>query len=74
MLTKLQKKGKEAGLIMNLDETKILSKTPEQSNIEIDNISIEFTDNIIYLGQLIIWNSRMMKEINKRITLAWNKF
>ena len=49
----LHEKGKKAGLNINLNKTKILSRTETQDVIEIENVPIETKEEIVYLGQLI---------------------
>lgn len=77
MLKELIEEGKKAGLFINTEKTKILTKEiPEASKtkIKIGKDDIEIVDNTIYLGQTISFENSTEKEIHRRINLAWRKF
>ena len=74
MVLELNEASKIAGLNINLSKTKIFSKSKMHEPIVIENIPLEGKDEVIYLGQLIAWDKRNEKEINRRIILAWKKF
>ncbi len=74
MLEELDQKGREAGPTMNKGKTKILSQNNEEDGITVKGEKIELVTEAIYLGQLITWENRTEKEVERRITLAWKKF
>lgn len=73
MLKELNEKSKLAGLKMNKEKTNILSKNPDLS-IEIDDFKIPNINETIYLGQLISFENKMKKELNRRVALTWKKY
>ncbi len=74
MICELEEAGDKAGLEMNLQKTKILKTNEQNIDIEIKGNKIEVVENVIYLGQLISYQNKTTKEVNRRITLTWNKF
>lgn len=42
--------------------------------VSVENQIIENTNEIVYLGQIIFFESRMNKEVDRRISLGWKKF
>ena len=73
MIQERNEVGKEAELTIDIAKTKILTKNTE-TDFLIDNQNIEKVTGIIYLGQLISFENRTEKEVNRRITLTWKKF
>lgn len=59
---------------MTLEKTKIMSTESSSTKISIDGREIESVKEIPYLGQLIAFENKMEKEINRRIGLAWKKY
>ena len=74
MINELNVAGKKAGLEMNVGKTKIMTNNISKPELKIDNINIEYVDEIVYLGQKIALEEGGKKEVERRITLAWNKF
>lgn len=73
MLQELHTKSKEIGLTMNADKTKVMTNALEIP-IKVDTTEIEYTNEYIYLGQLVTFRQNTEKEINRRITAAWKAF
>lgn len=73
MIKDLEKSCTKAGLKMNADKTKLMSKG-EQTGIFIYNKQIEYVEDYIYLGQLISLENQEDKEIDRRITNSWKQF
>lgn len=73
MLEELNRVGREAGLRINPDKTKIMT-SGRQIEVLIENQPIENIKETIYLGQTISLENRMSKEIDRRISLGWKKF
>lgn len=67
MIKELNDLRKQAGLNINKDKTKILTKT----KIIIDGQEIKTVTEIIYTGQLVTFKNSTEKEINRRISIAW---
>ncbi len=75
MMTELNEKSKIAGLSINFDKTKILSRSKKINfNFNLNNINIEIVNKFVYLGQLIMFENRTKTEINRRIALTWKKY
>ncbi len=73
MLKDLNEGEKKAGLNINLEKTKILSRNRE-TDILLDNQKLEKVEEIVYLGQLVSFEKRTNKEINRRIGITWREF
>ena len=74
MLRELDKMGKGAGLAMNISKTKLLNNKNVNYEININGEKIETAESVIYLGKKISCNYLENEEIDRRITLSWNKF
>ena len=74
MVQKFNRNGKMAGLDMNISKTKILNNQNTIYNLKIDNERVDGVKSVIYLGQKISCKNLQEEEIERRITLAWNKF
>jgi len=74
MITELNEESKKAGLEMNIKKSNVMTNSEEKTEIMIDNQKLEYVEEIIYLGQKITIKNRTKKEIDRRITIAWNKF
>lgn len=73
MLIELQSRSKEVGLLLNPQKTKIMTNSTEIP-VSLDNNQIEYVSEYTYLGQLMSFQNRRQKEIQRRIALAWKKF
>lgn len=73
MLTQLDRESKKVGLTMNPDKTKLMTNNT-RTPILLDSNQIEYVDEYTYLGQIIAPANQMQKEINTRISKAWQRF
>ncbi len=71
MLKELSCESHKAGMVINLTKTKILNIPGQPNQVKVVWETIEA---VIYLGQLIISQNQMEKEVDRRIALAWSKF
>lgn len=74
MLQELDKESSKAGLIMNLEKTKVMTNGPQKLPIYINNTKIEYVNEYLYLGQLISPIDLTTKEIERRIGHAWRTY
>ncbi|XKL63185.1 hypothetical protein PGB90_005549 [Kerria lacca] len=74
MLHELDNQGREAGLNINTNKTKILTNNSLQRKIKISGTQIENITETIYLGQLISLENSTLNEINRRVLIGWKKF
>ena len=73
MVRELSLQSVKAGLHINFQKTKIMTNRIEIP-VSIDGVEIQYVQEYIYLGQLISFHNGSDKEINRRMSLAWNKF
>ena len=73
ILQELYTYSKEIGLKINTNKTKIMTNSVTLPTT-IDKTVIEYTDEYIYLGQIVSFKDKINKEIDRRISLAWKKF
>jgi hypothetical protein len=73
MMTGLNTRSKEMGLLMNPTKTKINSN-PTETPIIIDDTPIENCKEYNYLGQITRLTRNRDKSLQRRISLAWGKF
>ena len=62
-----------AGLVANINKTKMISNAPEEP-IRIGGNEIEWDKEITYLGQRVSFEDRRRKEISTRIKKGWGSF
>lgn len=75
MLVELNTASKAVGLSMNLQKTKAMTtNSMEATEIKIDDNTIEYVTEYIYLGQLISNHDSTTKEIDRRIGNAWKRY
>lgn len=74
MLQQLAKESEKAGLSMNLTKTKVMSNSSQTEPITINNETIEYVREYVYLGQLISIEECMQKEIERRIANTWKRY
>jgi len=73
MLNELNELGKPAGLRINFEKTKILSKDIEHA-VHLEGTELEKVGEVIYLGQLISIRNEKWKEVDRRVGVAWKKY
>lgn len=73
MMKELFDEAEKAGLKANVEKTKIMNNAGEKSFI-LDGIQIEAVDEYKYLGCIVSFEGREMKEINARTAAAWRSF
>lgn len=73
MLSELKVESQKHGLHMNMSKTNILTKE-EIGSLEINGEEIKKTDETIYLGQIISCEKEMLKEVERRVKIGWNKY
>ena len=73
MLMELELGGRESGLEINIQKTKLLTRKKEQ-NITLNGKKIEHVDNFTYLGQQISFINSDRSELERRIAISWKKF
>ena len=72
-LTELENKGRQVGLTINTSKTKVLTNDLEH-DLFINGEKIEYVQEFQYLGQIISFENRQDKEIERRITNSWKAF
>lgn len=73
MIRELSEKSKKVGLSLNAEKTKIITNG-EPHKVTVDGKQVEYVEEYIYLGQLVSFRDCTVKEIQRRIALAWKKF
>lgn len=73
MLKDLSAASLEIGLKMNRSKTKVMTNST-QDMITVDGELIEYVDEYIYLGQIVSFQDRQGKEVERRIQNAWKSF
>lgn len=73
MLQELSTASFEVGLRMNQSKTKVMSNKTKR-RVEVDGTEIAYVDEYVYLGQIISFENRQNKEIDRRIDNAWKSF
>lgn len=74
MINELNCVSRDIGLELNIDKTKIMSNNAHRP-IFVENRQLEYVQQYIYLGkQLSLSKSRHCDELERRITMTWNKF
>lgn len=73
MIKELAKESARVGLAMNPEKTRVMSNGYKHT-IDLGNTEINYTDEYIYLGQLITQNDPMQKEVERRIINGWKKY
>lgn len=68
--------GKDHGLHINIDKTKVMITGEYRDNAEfqIDSEKLELVDQFVYLGSLITSDNNCTKEIDRRIAIAHGMF
>lgn len=73
MVESLCQHSRAVGLVINQDKTMVMTNR-ERVPISIDNRTLEYVEDYIYLGHLISFKLCAEKEINRRIKNTWNKY
>lgn len=75
MLQELNAKGKEVGLKINAEKSKIMQTAGlPKANILIDGVVLEEVDSYVYLGQEVNMRHDLQQEISRRKAAGWRKF
>ena len=76
MIKDLETEGKRGGLELNYKKSKILSNKNNKNvkSIKIIEQEMDIVEETIYLGQLITFEDKTEKEVERRISLGWKKF
>ena len=73
MLQDLSTASLKVGLAMNRSKTKVMTNSTKR-RVEVDGQEIHYVDEYIYLGQLVSFENRQEKEIDRRIDNAWKSY
>lgn len=73
MLIELDRESQKAGLHMNPQKTKVMTNGIQEP-ILVNNNTIEYVKEYVYLGQLISPNDSMTKEVQRRVINAWKRY
>ncbi|CAG9137233.1 unnamed protein product [Plutella xylostella] len=73
MLQDLSTASLQVGLSMNRSKTKIMSNSATRK-VTVDGQDIQYVNEYIYLGQLVSFENRQDKEIDRRIENAWKSY
>ena len=74
MISELAKEGAKSGLTISIQKTKKLANQEFQTKTLVYGEEIEPINEATYKGQNLSFDNRTDKEIEIRITKAWNKF
>ena len=74
MISDLNREGKESGLEISIEKTKIMVRNEGIKDISLDQKIIEWIEEVIYLGQRVALKNRTREEVSRRIKLAWQKY
>ncbi|PZC76493.1 hypothetical protein B5X24_HaOG204513 [Helicoverpa armigera] len=58
---------------MNMSKTHTMTNSTK-GNVEVDGQALHYVDEYIYLGQLVSFDNRQEKEIDRRIENAWKSY
>ena len=73
MINELARESEKAGLRLNPEKTRVISNG-EEHPIKLGKAPIDYTDEYIYLGQLMTQNNAVNKEVERRITNGWKRY
>ncbi|CAG4955332.1 unnamed protein product [Parnassius apollo] len=73
MIEDLSIESERVGLKLNLEKTRVMTNG-EKTTIRIRNTEINYTDEYIYLGQLITQKEPMREEVKRRITNSRRRY
>ena len=73
MMKDLWDHSKTVGLSMNEKKTVLMTNHKERE-VVINGVKMSYVNKYIYLGQTVTFHNRADEEVEKRTTMAWNKF
>lgn len=73
MIEELAIESERVGLKLNPEKTRMMTNG-EKTEIKIGNTEVNYTDEYIYLGQLITHKEPMREEVNRRIANSWRRY
>ena len=73
MLQDLSTASLEVGLSMNRSKTQIMTNSTKR-RVAVDGHALQYVDEYTYLGQIVSFNNRQDKEVERRIQNAWKTF
>lgn len=73
MIEELLRECQAVGLEPNYSKTKVMTNSTQEI-ITINNNTLTYVDDYVYLGQVISFNDSSNKEILRRISLGWKKY
>lgn len=73
MIEELFRECQAVGLEPNYSKTKLMTNSIQET-ITINNSTLCYVDDYIYLGQVISFKDSMNKEIQRRLSLGWKKY
>lgn len=73
MIVDLATESEKVGLKLNPEKTRVMTNGTK-STIQLKNTEISYTDEYVYLGQLITQKEPMIKEAERRITNGWKRY
>lgn len=74
MITSLNEAGKEAGLTINEGKTVLMTNSNNAGTILLEGKRLRWVESTVYLGQLLSFHNGTLKEVNRRISIAWKKY
>lgn len=75
MLEQLSREGNKAGLVINIEKTKVMRNGfAPRGDILLNNISIEDVTEFVYLGRLLTMTNDLMPELRRRRRAGWAAF
>ncbi|PZC78256.1 hypothetical protein B5X24_HaOG202328 [Helicoverpa armigera] len=73
MLQDLSMASREVGLQMNMNKTQTMTNSTKR-RVEVDGQALHYVDEYIYMGQLVSFENRKQREIDRRIENAWKSY
>ncbi|KAJ2950316.1 hypothetical protein O0L34_g11682 [Tuta absoluta] len=73
LLDSLNAASLEVGLHMNRSKTKVMTNSTKRK-VEVEGQEIQYVDEYIYLGQIVSFQNRQDKEIDRRIENSWRSY
>ncbi|GBP84804.1 Putative uncharacterized transposon-derived protein F52C9.6 [Eumeta japonica] len=73
MIKELAKESGRVGLTMNMEKTRVMTNGYKHT-IDPGDIVIKYTDEYVYLGQLITQKDPVQKKVDRRITNGWKRY
>ncbi|GBP59219.1 Putative uncharacterized transposon-derived protein F52C9.6 [Eumeta japonica] len=73
MIEDLAIESEKADLKLNSEKTRVMTNG-NKTAIEVENTEINYTDEYVYLGQLITLKEPMREEVKRRITNGWKSY